>query len=75
MTPRLILDVITKPSPPEPTKSPKTLISCRAVRRAHRVYKFKPDPSELEKILRVNERLAVNRAISKHVINGLIESL
>ena len=73
--PHLILDVITKPLPPKPTKSPKTPISYRAVRRAHHVYKFKPNPSELEKILRVNEYLVINYTINKHVINRLIESL
>ena len=73
--PRLVLDVITKPLPIEPTRSPKTLMSYRAVRRTHRVYKFKPRPSLLSRIFRVNERLAVDRAVSAYVIRRLTEAL
>ena len=42
---RLIFDVITKPLLIESPKSIKTLISYRAIRRAHRAYKFKLDPA------------------------------
>ena len=48
--PRLIFDVITKPLLIESPKSSKTLISYRAIRRAYRVYKFKPSPKYLSKI-------------------------
>ena len=69
--PRLILDVITKPPLIEPPKSPRTPVSCRAIRRAHRVYKFKPSPKYLSKIFRGHERAAVDRAIGIYMTKGL----
>ena len=47
----------------------------RAVRRIYRVYKFKFIKSFLSKILRVNERLAVEHFINQHMIRGLIKAL
>ena len=69
--PRLILDVIIKPLPIEPPKLPKTPISYRAVRRAYRVYKFKPNSKYLSKIFRGHERAAVDRVIGIYIIKGL----
>ena len=73
--PRLILDVITKPPPIESPKSIKTPISCRAIRRAHRAYKFKPNPAQLAIIFRGHERAAADRTIAIYVNRGLQEAL
>ena len=45
--PSLILDKITKKPKTETSTTPETLMSCRAVRRVYRVYKFKPTPEIL----------------------------
>ena len=68
---RIILDVITKPLLIEPPKLPKTLINFRVIRRAYRVYKFKPNPKYLSKIFRKYERAATDRTIDIYMIKGL----
>ena len=73
--PDLILEKITKTQPIETLKSPKTPMSCRAIRRIHRAYKFKPTESFFSKILRANERLATEHSIDQHVIKGLLIAL
>ena len=72
--PSLIIDKITKPTTIEASTTIRTPMSCHAVRRVHRAYKFKPSPTKLSKILLANERLAAERAISQHIIKGLIEA-
>ena len=47
----------------------------RAVRRIYRAYKVKFIKSFLSKILRINERLAVEHSINQYVIRGLIKAL
>ena len=73
--PRLILDVITKPSSIESPKLIRTPVSCRAVRRAHRTYRFEPDPVNLAIIFRGHERAAADHSILLHVNRGLQEAL
>ena len=72
--PSLVLDKITKKQPIKASTPLKTPISCRAIRRLHRVYRFKPKDTFISKLLRANERLAAEYSISQHVIKGLIEA-
>ena len=72
--PSLIIDKITKPITIEASTTIRTPMSCQAVRCVHQAYKFKPSPTKLLKILLANERLAAERAISQHIIKGLIEA-
>ena len=73
--PSLILDKITKKPKTETSTTPETLMSCRAVRRVYRIYKFKPILEILSQILRANERLTAELAIDQYVIRELINSL
>ena len=73
--PSLVLDKISKKQSIKPSTILKTLISCRAFRRLHRIYKFKLKNTFTSKILRVNERLTAKRSINKYIINGLLEAL
>ena len=50
-------------------------MTSRVVRRVYRAYKVKPIEFFLSKILRVNERLAVEHFIDQYVIRGLIKAL
>lgn len=70
-----VLGTITKPQAVETSGSPKTPMSSRAVRRAHRQYKIAPTTSKLSKILNANERLAATNSIRQHMIRGLQHTL
>ena len=70
--PQIVLNKIIKKEPIQVSNSPKTPMTSRAVRRVYRVYKVKLIESFLSKILRANERLAVEHSI---VIRGLIKAL
>ena len=76
--PSIVLDVITKkPSSSlmESSQTPKTPLTCHAVRRIHRMYKLRPQTPPMSKILHANERLAAEHAINQNVIKGLLEVL
>ena len=75
--PSIVLDVIMKKPPStlmESSQILKTPLTCRAVRRIHRVYIFEPQTLLMSKILHANERLAAEHAIDQHVISGLLEA-
>ena len=66
--------MITKPPSIEPPKAPKTPVTCRVVRRAHRAYILNPTSGQLSRIFRGHERTAADRAIALHVVGGLQEA-
>jgi hypothetical protein len=59
---------------PVPENTLQTPTSCRAVRRVHRVFKQDPSVQNLGLILRANVRLAAEKSIQAHVIQGLAEA-
>ena len=63
--------MITKPSPIEPPKAPKSPITCRTIRRAYRVYILNPTPKQLSRIFRGHKRTATDRSITLYIVRGL----
>ena len=50
-------------------------MTCRAVRQAHQAYKFNSTLIKLSKIFQINEPLAAEQSISKHVVRDLQKAL
>ena len=50
-------------------------MTCRAVRQAHQAYKFNSTLIKLSKIFQINEHLAAEQSISKHVVRDLQKTL
>ncbi|TAQ86407.1 hypothetical protein B7494_g5258 [Chlorociboria aeruginascens] len=80
-SPSVVLDTIlqrpTTPSKDEtkPTKPPPTPMTSKSIRRAQKAYKAAPTQTNLDVILRSQERLAAQHEVDKHLNKGLLETL
>ena len=67
---------MTSPSNKDkPLKPSSTLMTSKSIRWAQKVYKANPTKANLDVILWLQEQLAVQHKINKHIQAGLVETL